>query len=52
MEEDKVVECLVLGIYSFLYLFLLFRVAPALEVPRLGVELQLQLLPYTIATAT
>ena len=36
---------------SSLFFFLLFRVVPALEVPRLRVELELQLLVYTTATA-
>ena len=35
----------------FLFLFLVFRAAP-MEVPRLGVESELQLPAYTTATAT
>ena len=37
----------------FIYLILLFWATPRnMEVPRLGVELELQQLPYTTATAT
>ena len=39
--------------YSFFFSFLLFRATPlALEVPRLAVQLELQLPAYTTATAT
>ena len=40
------------GIYLFIYLFLPFRATPGqMEVPRLGVKSELQLLTYAIATA-
>jgi len=41
------------GFFKFVFLFLPFRAAPmAYEVPRLGVESELQLPAYTTATAT
>ena len=41
------------GIYLFIYLFICFLglLPPHMEVPRLGVELELQLPAYAIATA-
>ena len=42
-----------LGFFFSFFLFLVFRAAPShIEVPRLGVELELQLLAYTIVIAT
>ena len=45
--------CRIIGIFSFLFFSLLFRAALThMEVPGLGVKLEMQLLAYTAAIAT
>ena len=48
LQKPKLLE-----LNSFFFSFFLFRAAPTTyEVPRLGVELELELLTYTTAIAT